>query len=78
MLRKDSGLTTWVLTDGKAGDELQALSVAEALGLVPEIRRVRPRAPFTWAMPWGPVDPRERPAAPGSPLAPPYPDLLIR
>jgi hypothetical protein len=77
MLRKGSGLITWVLTDGKAGDELQALSVAEALGLTPEIRRVEPRPPFTWAMPWGPIDPRERPGAPGSPLALPYPDLLI-
>ena len=43
---------TWVLTDGKAGDELQALSVTEALGLSAEVRRVRPRAPFTWLMPW--------------------------
>jgi mitochondrial fission protein ELM1 len=77
MLRDDSGLITWVLSDGKAGDELQAVSVAEALGLQPEIRRVEPRAPFTWMMPWGPVDPRERPSAAGSPIAPPYPDLLI-
>lgn len=72
-----SSPSAWVLTDGKAGDELQALSVAEALGLSPEVRRVRPRLPFTWAMPWGPIDPRERPQAPGSPLAPPFPDLLI-
>ena len=77
MLRDGTGLTSWVLTDGKAGDELQALSVAEALGLAPEIRRVRPKAPFAWLMPWGPVDPRERPGAPDSPLAPPFPDLLI-
>lgn len=77
MLRADTGLTAWVLTDGKAGDELQALSVAEALGLSPEIRRVKPRPPFSWAMPWGPIDPRERPGAPASPLAPPFPDLLI-
>ncbi|MGF9764044.1 mitochondrial fission ELM1 family protein [Microvirga sp. 0TCS3.31] len=77
MLRDETGPITWVLTDGKAGDELQALSVAEALGLSPQIRQVKPRAPFTWLMPWGPVDPRERPGAPGSPLARPFPDLLI-
>ncbi|MBZ6078137.1 mitochondrial fission ELM1 family protein [Microvirga puerhi] len=76
MLR-DAGLISWVLTDGKAGDELQALSVAEALGLMPEIRRIRPQAPFSWLMPWGPIDPRERPAAHNSPLLPPFPDLLI-
>ncbi|PVE22557.1 nucleoside-diphosphate sugar epimerase [Microvirga sp. KLBC 81] len=77
MLRDNTGLITWVLTDGKAGDELQALSVAEALGLQPQIRRVKPRAPFTWAMPWGPIDFRERSGAPSSPITPPYPDLLI-
>ena len=77
MLRDETGPITWALTDGKAGDELQALSVAEALGLAPEVRRVRPKPPFTWAMPWGPIDPRERPGAPGSPIAPPFPDLLI-
>lgn len=83
MLRNNSslpepgGLTAWVLSDGKAGDELQALSVAEALGIEPEIRRVKPRAPFSWAMPWGSIDPRERPGAHNSPLVPPFPDLLI-
>ncbi|WP_230531584.1 mitochondrial fission ELM1 family protein [Microvirga roseola] len=77
MLRNQTGITSWVLTDGKAGDELQALSVAEALGLSPEIRRVRPRPPFSWLMPWGPIDPRERPDANDSPLAPPYPDIVI-
>jgi mitochondrial fission protein ELM1 len=76
MLR-DFTLIAWVLTDGKAGDELQALSVAEALGLKPEIRRVRPRAPFAWLMPWGPIDPRERPSVPNSPITPPFPDIAI-
>jgi mitochondrial fission protein ELM1 len=71
------GSTTWILTDGKAGDELQCLGLAEALGFRPEIRRIRPRAPFTWLMPWGPIDPAERPGAAGSPLAPPFPDLLV-
>lgn len=77
MLRNPDRPLSWVLTDGKAGDELQALAVAEALGLAPEVRRLRPRPPFAWLMPWGPIDPRERPGAPESPLAPPYPDLLI-
>ncbi|MEE1657924.1 mitochondrial fission ELM1 family protein [Microvirga sp. CF3062] len=77
MLRDGTGPITWVLTDGKAGDELQALSVAEALGLAPQVRRVKPRPPFTWLMPWGAIDPRERPGTPDSPLAPPFPDLLI-
>ncbi|MHB2167719.1 mitochondrial fission ELM1 family protein [Alsobacter sp. R-9] len=69
--------TCWVLTDGKAGDEVQCIGVAEALGLTPEVRRVAPRPPWSWLMPWGPVDPREAPGRPGSPIRPPYPDLVI-
>ncbi len=67
----------WVLTDGKAGDEQPCLGLTEALGLRPEIRRVSPKWPFTWLGPWGGLDPRERPDRPGSPLAPPFPDLVI-
>jgi len=70
-------ITAWILTDGKAGDEQPCIGVAEALGLSPAIRRVAPRPPFSWLMPWGPIDPREAPARPGSPIAPPFPDLLI-
>ncbi|MDP2619272.1 MAG: mitochondrial fission ELM1 family protein [Hyphomicrobiales bacterium] len=67
----------WLLTDGKIGDEVHCLGIAEALGLRYEMRRVAPRLPWVWLMPWGPIDPRERPERPGSPIAPPYPDLLI-
>lgn len=70
--------TAWVLTDGKAGDETQCLAVAEALGLAAECRRVAPRAPWSWIMPrLGLIDPREAPLRPGSPIAPPFPDLVI-
>lgn len=69
--------TVWVLTDGKAGDELQCLGVAERLTLSPVIRRVAPRKPFAWLMPRGPIDPREAPERPGSPLKPPFPDIAI-
>jgi len=69
--------TIWVLTDGKAGDESQCLGVAERLGVEPEIRRVAPRKPFAWLMPRGPIDPREAPDRPGSPIRPPFPDIAI-
>jgi hypothetical protein len=69
--------TIWVLTDGKAGDEVQCLGVAQRLGVAPQIRRVAPRKPFAWLMPRGPIDPREAPDRPGSPLAPPFPDIAI-
>ncbi len=69
--------TVWVLTDGKAGDEVQCVGVAEALGTVPDIRRIAPRRPYVWLMPRGPIDPAEAPDKPGSPLRPPFPDILI-
>lgn len=69
--------SAWVLTDGKAGDEGQCLGLTDALGLAPEVRRVAPGAPWLWLMPFGPIDPREAPGRRGSPLAPPFPDLLI-
>jgi len=72
-----AGATCWVLSDGKAGDEAQCLGVAERLGLTAEIRRVAPRPPFVWLMPWGGIDPREGPSRAGSPLAGPLPDLAI-
>ncbi|MGV6872735.1 mitochondrial fission ELM1 family protein [Pseudochelatococcus sp. B33] len=77
-----AGATCWVLTDGKAGDEMQCLGVAQALAeqmalSAIDVRRVRPRAPFVWLMPWGGIDPREAPTRAGSPIAPPFPDILI-
>lgn len=47
------------------------------MGLAPEIRRVRPGKLFALMMPRGPIDPREAPDRPGSPIAPPFPDILI-
>ena len=69
--------TAWIITDGKAGDLAQCVGVAEAMGLAPSQRVVRPRAPFTWLMPRGPIDLRESPGRPGSPIAPPWPDIAI-
>ncbi|WP_316860259.1 mitochondrial fission ELM1 family protein [uncultured Cohaesibacter sp.] len=67
----------WVLTDGKAGDENQCLSVAERLGGEIEVRRVAPTSPWVWIMPWGPVPWKDQPNNPSSPLHGPYPDLAI-
>ncbi|MCX8996545.1 mitochondrial fission ELM1 family protein [Rhizobiaceae bacterium BDR2-2] len=69
--------TVWVLTDGKAGDEQPLIGVCEALGAEPQLRRVSPRPIFTLLMPSGPIDPREAPGKPGSPLAPPFPDICL-
>lgn len=69
--------SVWILTDGKAGDEQPLTGIAEAMGVAPEFRRVHPRAFFALMMPWGPIDWHDRPSQPGSPLAPPYPDICL-
>ena len=71
------GTTAWVLSDGKIGDEVQCLGLADALGLAVEKRLVKPRAPWSWLIPHGPIDPRDAPRHAGSPIAPPFPDIVI-
>ncbi|MEQ8592199.1 MAG: mitochondrial fission ELM1 family protein [Parvibaculum sp.] len=63
-------LRVWVLTNGMAGFETQAIGIAEALGATPEVKRVSPPPPWKWLAPHGP-------AAPQAGIAPPWPDLLI-
>ena len=72
-----AGTSAWVITDGKIGDEVQCFGILDALGLAPERRVIHPRAPWSWLTPWGPVDPREAPGRPASPIAPPFPDIAI-
>lgn len=69
--------TIWILTDGKAGDEQPLIGLAEEMGVVPSLRHVAPRKPFALLMPWGPIDPKDRPNQPGSPLEGPAPDICL-
>ncbi len=70
-------LSLWVLTDGKIGDDVQCLAVAGALSPDFEKRVIAPHPPWQWLAPWGPIDPRDAPRRQESPIAPPFPDLLI-
>ncbi|MBG6208312.1 mitochondrial fission protein ELM1 [Labrenzia sp. EL_126] len=72
-----SPASIWIVTDGKAGDLAQCIGVASALGVPYEVRTIAPRPPFSWWLPYGPTDPREWETRPGSPIAPPYPDIVI-
>jgi uncharacterized protein len=72
-----TGKRCWVITDGKTGMDVQALGVAHALGLDIELKRVSPSGVFAMTAPWGPVAPAERFGQPGSPFAPPWPDMAI-
>ena len=71
------GTTCWIITDGKIGDEVHCFGIAEALGLRPDRRLVAPAAPWSWFAPYGPPPPRDRHTRPGSPIAPPFPDVAI-
>lgn len=48
---------TWILTDGAAGNEIQAMAAAQALGAsAPRVWRLRARLPWQWLAPqWAPV-----------------------
>ncbi len=66
-----------ILSDGLAGHDAQTLGIAEALGLEPDVRRIRPRKFFELIVPFGPLDWRERESRAGSPIAPPWPDIAL-
>ena len=75
--RSLAGAATWLISDGKAGHEAQALGIAEALGVVAEIKRVAPTGAWRALAPWAPVAPAERFGAPGTAFAPPFPALAM-
>jgi mitochondrial fission protein ELM1 len=54
----------------RRGNEVICEGVAAALGLAPAFRPMRPRPVFAAMAPWGPVDPKDRPA-------PPWPDICF-
>ena len=53
------------------------MGVARELGLEPEMRPVSPRPFFEFFAPWGPIDPRDNPRNPESPLRGPWPDIVF-
>ncbi len=61
-----------ILSDGRAGHEAQTLGIAEALGLVPDLRRVAPRGLYERLAPFAPPDPLDAPA-----FAPPFPAIAL-
>ena len=70
--RIGEGVRVLLLGSGKAGHEINAVGVAEALGGSYEMKRVDPRKPFLWMSPFGPVDPRD-----AALFKPPLPDIVL-
>ena len=65
--------TVWIISDGKAGHEVQCLGVAAALGLKPVIKRITPGRLSRLMAPWGRVSRNERFGRAGSVFEPPWP-----
>src|SRR5690349_4490733 len=70
--------TCWAISDGAAGNERQAMALAEALGATARVWRLTPRAPWSWCAPRlvaGAV--LSLPPAQRAQFAPPWPALAI-
>lgn len=72
-----SGLEAWLITDGKAGMDVQVRGVADALGVTWEIKHVTLSGIYKLLAPYGPVPSRERFGMPGTPFAPPWPAIAV-
>jgi len=67
--------TCWIVTEGMAGTESQCLGVAEALGVMPVVKRINLRQPWKTLSPYlGFESPM---TFTGDPLEKPWPDLLL-
>lgn len=66
----------WIITDeGKTGTEHQCVGLAEAMGLVPILKRIGLRMPWRFISPY--VTLGAKYAFTGAEIAPPWPDILI-
>lgn len=69
--------TCWVMSDGKAGMEVQGLGLAEALGFDPAVKRIAVRRPWRWLPPPLVPSPLDRLGPGADALEAPWPDVLI-
>jgi mitochondrial fission protein ELM1 len=72
-----AGRRGWIISDGKAGNDVQTRGVFDALRLSYEVKRVDPKGIWLALSPWGPVSPQERFGMPESQFHPPWPDFAI-
>lgn len=72
-----SGRSGWIVSDGKAGNDVQSRGVFDALGLEYQLKCVDPTGIWKALSPWGPVSPAERFGTPGSQFLAPWPEFAI-
>ncbi len=70
-------LNCWVLSDGTAGMENQALGLAQILGFPTQVKRLKTRPPWRWLPPSLWPCPLAAQTPDGDRLEPPWPDVLI-
>lgn len=74
----ETATTCWVITDGAAGNERQALALAGHLGLVTRVWQLEPAAPWSWLAPRLLAGARlALPATQRQQFVPPWPALAI-
>ena len=76
-LKAAHGRTGWIVSDGKAGNDVQSRGVFDALGLAYQVKRIDPTGLWRMLSPYGPVSPAERFGTAGSQFRPPWPDFAI-
>ncbi len=69
-------MNIWVVSDGKAGDHVQCMGVAQRLGGTIVEKVVKPGR-LSAISPRALLPMRDRPQNPQSPIAPPFPDVVI-
>ena len=72
-----AGRTGWILSDGRAGNEVQSRGVFDALGIEYRVLAAEPKGFWRLFGSRGPVSPAEGLGRPGSPYNPPWPDFAI-
>jgi mitochondrial fission protein ELM1 len=70
-------LHAWILTDGKIGDRVQCLGIAQQLNAQITEKVLQPSWPWVWLMPQGPLPPQHYPGNVNSPIHGPFPDIVI-
>lgn len=71
------GRTCWIISDGKAGNDVQTRGIANALGLDLTLKRIDPTGIHKFLSPWIGVARSVRFGEPGSTFVPPWPDVAI-
>jgi mitochondrial fission protein ELM1 len=72
-----AGRSGWIISDGKAGNDVQSRGVFDVLQLDYRTKHVEPTGIWKLLAPWGPVNPAERLGAAGSAFQPPWPEFAI-